>query len=142
MAAVHESARIDPAKAGQGSAQHATRSAQRATILGILGLLAVLSVGRMLATAFGYGVPAWFDEELNPLIGWITAGQPIDHVDARQYGVVVFLVFDPSLRILGANLPGLATYATAVALAASLAALVLIGRRYAADDPADRKSVV
>ena len=105
-------------------------------MLGILGLLAVLSVGRMLATAFGYGVPAWFDEELNPLIGWITAGQPIDHVDARQYGVVVFLVFDPALRILGANLAGLATYATAIALAASLAAFGLIGRRYAANDRA------
>ena len=105
-------------------------------MLGILGLLGLLSVGRMLVTAFGYGVPAWFDEELNPLIGWLTAGQPIDQIDARQYGVVVFLVFDPALRVLGPNLPALATYATWIALAAVVAAFVLVGRRYAAEDPA------
>jgi Glycosyltransferase family 87 len=95
----------------------------------------VLSVGRLLATAFGYGVPAWFDEELNPLIGSVTAGQPIDQIDARQYGVVVFLVFDPLLRVLGPNLPSVATYAACIALGATLAAYVLIARRYAANDP-------
>ena len=130
MAAVHESARIKPGADG------ATRSAQRATVLGILGLLALLSVGRLVATAFGYGVPAWFDEELNPLIGSVTAGQPIEHIDARQYGVVVFLVFDPVLRVLGPSLPAMATYAACIALAATLAAFVLIARRYAAGDPA------
>jgi Glycosyltransferase family 87 len=129
VAAVHESARI------HASTQQATRSAQQATVLGILGLLAVLSVGRLLATAFGYGVPAWFDEELNPLIGSVTAGQPIDQIDARQYGVVVFLVFDPLLRVLGPNLPSVATYAACIALGATLAAYVLIARRYAANDP-------
>jgi hypothetical protein len=126
----------EPARIGGGGAHTATRSAQRATVLGMLGLLGLLSVGRLLLTAFGYGVPAWFDEELNPLIGWLTAGQPIDQIDARQYGVVVFLVFDPALRVLGPNLPALATYATWVALAAAVAAFVLVGRRYAADDPA------
>ena len=130
MAAVHEPARIKP------GAEGATRSAQRATVLGILGLLALLSVGRLVATAFGYGVPAWFDEELNPLIGSVTAGQPIEHIDARQYGVVVFLVFDPVLRVLGPSLPAMATYAACIALAATLAAIVLIARRYAAGDPA------
>jgi Glycosyltransferase family 87 len=130
VAAVHESARIKP------GAEGATRSAQRATVLGILGLFALLSVGRLLATAFGYGVPAWFDEELNPLIGSVTAGQPIEHIDARQYGVVVFLVFDPVLRVLGPSLPAMATYAACIALAATLAAFVLIARRYAATDPA------
>ena len=129
MAAVHESARIEP------SAEQATRSAQKATVLGILGLLALLSVGRLLATAFGYGVPAWFDEELNPLIGSVTAGQPIEHIDARQYGVVVFLVFDPVLRLLGPSLPSMATYAAWIALAATLAAFALVARRYAADEP-------
>jgi hypothetical protein len=115
---------------------HATRNAQRATWLGILALLTLLSVGRMLLSAFSYGVPAWFDEELNPLIDLLTHGQPIASVDARQYGVVVFLVFDPALRVLGANLSALAMYAACIALPCLVAAYLLIARRYARDDPA------
>jgi hypothetical protein len=116
---------------------HATRSAQRATWLGILVLLGILSVGRMLFTAFSYGVPAWFDEELNPLVGLIGQGQPISHIDPRQYGVMVFLVFDPALRLLRPELnAALATYAACVALVASIIAFVLVARRYAADDHA------
>ena len=128
MAAVPQTTRATPA--------HATRSAQRSTWLGILVLLAVLSVGRLLFTAFSYGVPAWFDEELNPLIGLLTQAQPITQIDPRQYGVVVFLVFDPALRIVGDNLGALAIYAAWVALASLVAAFVLVARRYAADDPA------
>ena len=128
MAAIQESPRVVSARA--------TRSAQRATWLGILALLTVLSVGRLVFTAFSYGVPAWFDEELNPLIDLLVHGQPIASVDARQYGVVVFLVFDPALRALGANLPALALYAACVALPCLVAAYVLIARRYAEDDPA------
>src|SRR5882762_1074672 len=90
------------------NAQRATHGAQRATLLGILALLGLLALGRLLLTAFGYGVPAWFDEELNPLIGLITQGQPITQIDPRQYGVVVFLVFDPALRVFGDNLSALA----------------------------------
>ena len=115
---------------------HATRSAQRATWLGILALLTVLSVGRMLFSAFSYGVPAWFDEELNPLINLITQHQPITSVDARQYGVVVFLIFDLPLRLLGPNLPALAVYAAWVALPCVILAYVLVARRFAGDDPA------
>ena len=126
MAAVQQSSRVDHAQA--------TRSAQRATWLGILVLLSLLSVGRLLITAFSYGVPAWFDEALNPLINLIVHGQPIQQVDARQYGVVVFLVFDLPLRILGANLPALATFAAWVALPCAVVALVLVARRFAADD--------
>lgn len=102
----------------------------------MLGLLALLSVGRMVVTGFSYGVPAWFDEELNPLIGLLSRGQPIGQIDARQYGVVVFLVFDPALRSVGPNLSALAAYASWIALAAVIAAFVLIARRYAADQPA------
>jgi hypothetical protein len=128
VAAVHQSTRTAPA--------HATRSAQRATWLGVLVLLAVLSVGRLLFTAFSYGIPAWFDEELNPLIALITQGQPIVQIDSRQYGVVVFLVFDPALRVLGDNTAALATYAAWVALLTVVAAFALVARRYAADDSA------
>jgi hypothetical protein len=115
---------------------HATRSAQRATWLGVLGLLTLLSVGRMLMAALSYGIPAWFDEELNPLINLVTHGQPIAQIDARQYGVVVFLVFDPALRAFGDNLSALATYAAAVALPCVFAAYVLVARRFASHDAA------
>jgi hypothetical protein len=101
-----------------------------------LSLLTLLSVGRLLLAAFSYGVPAWFDEELNPLIDLLVHGQPIASVDARQYGVVVFLVFDPALRAVGANLPTLALYAACVALPCVVAAYVLIARRYAQSDAA------
>jgi hypothetical protein len=131
--AVTDSTRAGPRVADR---ERATRSAQRATLLGVLGLLTLLSIGRLLVTAFSYGVPAWFDEELNPLINLITRGQPIDQIDARQYGVVVFLVFDPVVRLVGPNLSALATYAAWVALPMSVLACVLIARRYAADDPA------
>jgi hypothetical protein len=131
--AVTDSTRARPRLADR---ERATRGAQRATLLGILGLVALLSIARLLATAFSYGVPAWFDEELNPLINLIARGEPIAQIDARQYGVVVFLVFDPAVRLLGPNLAALATYAAWVALPMSLLAYALIARRYAADDPA------
>ena len=115
---------------------HATRGAQRATWLGILALLTTLSVGRMLLSAFSYGVPAWFDEELNPLINLLVHNQPISQVDARQYGVVVFMVFDLPVRLLGANLAALALYAALVALPCIVLAYFLIARRFAGDDPA------
>ncbi|HEV7662492.1 MAG TPA: glycosyltransferase 87 family protein, partial [Chloroflexota bacterium] len=111
--------------------ERATHNAQRATLVGILSLITLLSLGRLLITAFGYGVPAWFDEELNPLLNLLVNHQPIIQIDARQYGVVVFLVFDPALRVVGANLAALATYATWVALVATLVAFILMARRFA-----------
>src|SRR5260370_5136014 len=120
----------------RGEAQRVTRNAQRATFLGVLVLLSVLSIGRLLISAFSYGIPAWFDEELNPLIDLIARGQPIAQVDPRQYGVVVFLVFDVPVRIVGPNMAALATYAAWVALPCAVAAFVLMARRYAADDTA------
>jgi hypothetical protein len=121
---------------GTRNAERGTHAAQRATLLGILALLGLLALGRLLLTAFGYGVPAWFDEELNPLIGLITQGQPITQIDPRQYGVVVFLVFDPALRLLGPNLGPVAIYAAWVSLAAAGVAFALIARRFASDEPA------
>ena len=99
-------------------------------------MLCALAVGRLIFTAFSYGVPAWFDEELNPLINLIVHGEPITQVDARQYGVFVFLVFDPAVRLFGADLAALAAYAGWVALPCIVLAFVLIARRFAADDPA------
>src|SRR4051812_10784325 len=93
-------------------ATRATRDAVRATLLGVLLLIAFIGAGRLVYTGFAYGIPAWFDEELNPLLNLLVDGQPIQQIDARQYGVVVFLVFDPAIRILGANLSALAVYAT------------------------------
>src|SRR6266496_6401180 len=93
---------------GPRNAERGTHAAQRATLLGILALLALLAIGRLVLTAFSYGIPAWFDEELNPLIGLLSEGQPITQIDPRQYGVVVFLVFDPAVRLLGPNLGAVA----------------------------------
>src|SRR5690348_7831694 len=115
---------------------HATRSAQRATWLGILGLLTLLSTARLFLTAVSYGIPAWFDEELNPLLNLLTRHQPITSVDARQYGVVVFLVFDPAVRLVGDNLSALAVYAAWVALPCAIAAYLVVARRYAQSDAA------
>lgn len=102
----------------------------------MLGLLTLLSVGRLVLAALSYGVPAWFDEELNPLINLVTHGEAISQIDARQYGVVVFLVFDPAVRAFGDNLSALAVYAAWVALPCAVAAYVLIARRYANGDAA------
>ncbi len=134
MAAVHTQRqagrRISP------STTPATRGAQRATWLGILALLAALAVGRLVLTAFSYGVPAWFDEELNPLRELLLHQQPITQIDARQYGVIVFLVFDPAIRLLGDNAYALAQYANLVSLVAAGAAFGLMARRFASGDPA------
>jgi hypothetical protein len=130
MAVQHSTTAVPAALEPQRGAR-ATRTAQKATWLGILALLGLLSVGRLLMTAFAYGVPAWFDEELNPLLGLITRGQPISQIDPRQYGVVVFLVFDPAVRLLGPNLAALATYATWVALLFAVVAFAFAARRYA-----------
>jgi RND superfamily putative drug exporter len=48
--------------------------------------------------------------------------------------VVVFLVFEPAVRLLGSNGEVLATYALAVALPCVVGAFILIARRYARDD--------
>jgi hypothetical protein len=130
VAAVQPSSRAVTAQA------HATRSAQRATWLGVLGLLTLLSTARLLIEAFSYGIPAWFDEELNPLLNLLVHGEPISQIDARQYGVVVFLVFDPAVRMVGDNLSALATYAAWVALPAAVGSYVLVARRYAEGDAA------
>ena len=106
----------------------------RATVRGVLLLLCLLALGRLVATAFAYGIPAWFDEELNPLFNLLTRGQPISQIDARQYGVVVFLVLDPAVRLYGSDLSALAMYAAAVSLVASLVGFALIAWRYARDD--------
>jgi hypothetical protein len=50
--------------------------------------------------------------------------------------VVVFLVFDPAIRLFGPDFVALATYAAWVALLSAGLALVLIGRRFASNDPA------
>ena len=106
----------------------------RAPLLTALGTLCALAVVRFLVTAFSYGHPAWFDEELNPLFSFVRHGQPVTSIDQRQYGVVVFLVFEPAVRLLGTNADVLASYALAVALPCVVGAFVLIARRYARDD--------
>jgi len=94
----------------------------------LLAVGVLLSLGRFLATALGYGIPAWFSEELPPLIGLLAHGEPITAIDVRQYGVVTFLVYDPAVRLLGPDLHPLAAYGLVVSLVASLAALILIAR--------------
>jgi hypothetical protein len=121
--------------------ERGTDAAQRATLIGVLALLSLLSVGRLLLTTFSYGIPAWFDEELNPLIGLVIHGQPIASIDARQYGVVVFLVFDAGLRLVGDNLGALATYATWVSLSTALLAFAFTARRFAVEDRATGSSL-
>jgi glycosyl transferase family 87 len=100
----------------------------------VLAGLCLLAIGRFLVTAFGYQHPAWFDEELNPLINYVRQGQPVESIDQRQYGVVVFLVFEPAVRVLGSNGDVLANYALAVALPCIIGAFALMARRYARAD--------
>jgi len=140
--AVQHSTTTAPAAPDSQRGARATRTAQQATWLGILALVGLLSAGRLLVTAFGYGVPAWFDEELNPLIDLISHHQPIAHIDRRQYGVVVFLVFDPAVRWLGSDLAALATYATWVSLLAALVGFAFAARRYASGRPGARLLVL
>lgn len=123
MAALQDSSRA--------IAPHATRTAQRATWLGILGLLTLLSVARLVLADVSYGIPAWFDEELTPLIALLTQHEPITAINVRQYGVVVFLVFDPAVRALNGNHSALAVYAAVIALPCAVGAYILIARRYA-----------
>jgi Glycosyltransferase family 87 len=120
--------------AGQPPATSATRDAARATLRGILLFLCLLALGRLVVTAFAYGIPAWFDEELNPLFNLLAYGQPITQIDARQYGVVVFLALDPAVRLLGPNPSALAIYAAVLSLLAALGGFALIAWRYATDD--------
>src|SRR5262249_61244809 len=55
------------------------------------------------------------------------------HMAARRYAVVLFLVFDPAVRLLGTNL---SVYAASVSLLTAVLAFALAARRYAAGDPA------
>jgi hypothetical protein len=117
-------------------ATRATRDAVRATLLGVLLLIALACVARLVYSIFTHGISAWFDEELNPLLGLLVNGQAIEHIDPRQYGVVVFLVLDPVVRAFGGNLSVLATYTAFLSLVTAVVAFVLMARRYASDDPA------
>jgi hypothetical protein len=100
----------------------------RACLVMLIGL-AALAVVRFSAAVAGYGVPAWFDEELNPLVRFVAQGQPVSGIDMRQYGVVTYLVFDPAIRLLGPDFHTLALYGLLPAAAASLGALALVGAR-------------
>lgn len=95
----------------------------------VLAAGAFASLGRFLYTAFGYGIPAWFGEELPPLIGLLSRGEPITAIDLRQYGVVTFLVYDPAVRLLGPDFHPLSVYGLVVSLTASFAAFVLVAHR-------------
>jgi hypothetical protein len=135
VAAEHSLPATSPSATSPPSTR-ATRDAARATLLGVLLLLFLAALARLLSTAFAYGIPAWFDEELTPLLNLLTAGQPITQIDPRQYGVVVFLVFDPAIRVLGSNLGALSIYATCVSLLMAAVGFALTARRFAADNMA------
>lgn len=101
---------------------------------GVLGALALGTLWRVVSTALGYGAPAWFQEELPPLVRLLTRGEPITQIDSRQYGVVAFLVFDPAVRLLGPDFAALSRYAMVVDLVALAGAFLLVARRYARGD--------
>jgi Glycosyltransferase family 87 len=110
----------------------------RACLPVLIGL-ATVAVVRFAVAVAGYGIPAWFDEELNPLVRFVTRGQPITAIDLRQYGVVTYLVFDPAIRLLGPDFHTLAGYGLVPALAASIGALALVGARLF---PGDRRALL
>ena len=108
--AVHESTwRRAGATAQRRSRQR--RGAQRATLLGRSGVWSrLLSIGRLLADHVQLRHPGLVRRGAQPADQPLTRGQPIAQIDARQYGVVVFLVFDPAVaHCVGANLSALAT---------------------------------
>lgn len=115
-----------------GVARLRTAGGPRVLVLdGALLILAVASLARFALTALTYGIPAWFDEELPPLLQWRELGVAISHIDQRQYGPLVFLVFDPALRLLGSDYGPLQRYAMVLAVTTIVLAFLLIGRRYA-----------
>ncbi len=95
----------------------------------LLGVLAAAVFGRFVSVAVTYGIPAWFDEELNPLVRWVTRGQPITAIDLRQYGVITYLVFHPAIALLGPDFHTLAVYGLVPALLGAVGGLVLVGAR-------------
>lgn len=128
--------------------EHAARfSIVRSRVLDLgLALLAMLSLARFVATGVSNGIPAWFNEELPPLVRHLALEEPIQEIDRRQYGVIAFLVFDLPVRLLrgdlsvdhlsrlqGDGVPLLSWYALGVSLAASFAAFWLCARRFFGD---------
>lgn len=104
---------------------------------GVLALVCLVSLARFASAVLATGVPAWFAEELPPLLDLRFGGQPIERIDRRQYGVVVFLVFEPAIwlaRLGGATsaqaaLPFLAWYGLAASALATLVAFLVLARR-------------
>ena len=118
---------------GHGSSELGERATQlwrsRAAAL-LLAALFVAAFARFLLTGLQYGVAAWFGEELPPLVDLLVHGTPIDHIDPRQYGVVVFLLLDPWIRVTGGGFESLSRYTLVLAVAAIVAAYVLIAMHY------------
>lgn len=104
-----------------------------------------LDVGRFVQAGVSplNAIPAWFNEELPGLVGWLVEGRPILQIDPRQYGPVVFLALDPAIRLLapglgtdpfdgviGTRTLGLSVWALVLSLAGSVAGLVFFGLRF------------
>jgi hypothetical protein len=105
------------------------RVCQSRACLVMLGVLAAAVVGRFVSVAVSYGIPAWFDEELNPLVRRVMLGQPITAIDLRQYGVITYLVFHPAIALFGPDFHTLAVYGLVPALVGAVGGLVLVGAR-------------
>lgn len=79
------------------------------------------------------GESSWIGEELGPLLDLIGHGEPITHIDPRQYGATVFLIMDPALRLAGEQ--SLTTYILFVSLFSAAASFALVARLLFRRDP-------
>lgn len=101
----------------------------RALVILLLLVTVVRVVGQGVfrgASSVG-GESSWIGEELHPLIGLITRGEAIEHIDPRQYGPTVFLVMDPALRLVGE--PALLTYILLLSAFCAVASFLIVAWR-------------
>lgn len=104
------------------------------TVALLLTAVTVLTAVRLLHSGFiwPWTTHSWLalqTEQLPPLFGLVLDGRPITEIDARQYGVVVFLIVHPLLLVVGRNFQALELALLVVAHAAVLGALILVWLR-------------
>lgn len=93
-------------------------------VMGLAGIVRLILSGVLGGTGQFDNVPHWFAEELPPLIG-LLVGSPIESIDPRQFGVPVFLVIEPILRLARGDLVVVQRALLVVAVACSAIAFML-----------------
>lgn len=112
---------------------HNTRPRRDLVLIVFAAGLAVITFPRLAIAIVepGFGESAWMGFNLRGLIDYLAHEEPLRLTGGgKQYGVVVFLIMDPAIRLFGDNALALNLWALVVGVLGIVGALVLCAARF------------